>query len=152
VAESGFEKFWTGIDKDYTPNPRAWCTSGTLYITLERGYEGYSISDLYTPFGKLQLLNGGYVPEMVAVSDIFMKKLKRKYATTDVTHSHLVTYFFETKAHAFDFAKVKPDTILLRVDTEDREFDTSNVLFSWGRDYDEAKAAFKKASLGKDFC
>ena len=156
VAESGFENFWTGIDKDCKPNPHAWCTSGSLYITMDRGYEGYYLSDLYTPFGKLQLLNGGYIPEMVAVSNIFLKKLKRKYSTSDVTNSQMVTLSFETRNLAHDFAKVKPDTILLRVDStvvfEGREFDTSNVLFSWGRDWDEAKSSFEKASRGEDFC
>lgn len=154
VAESGFENFWTGMDRDCTSNPHSYCTSESLYITMERYYEGYAISKLYTPFGMLQLLNGGYVPELVTVSDIFMKKLKQEYATTDVTNSHLVSFCFETKDKCTcDFAKAKPDTILLRVDAvEGKEFDSSNVLFAWGRDYDEAKAAFKKASHGKDFC
>lgn len=160
VAESGFVAFHIGIDKDYSPIGHCDMSSGDLFFTMDQQYEGYSVSNLYTPFGGLLLLNGGLCSELVRVSDIFMKKLKYEYGSErieDVTDTQLMYPVFDDdeKVQALHFSKfVHPDTKLFRLRVLDGMSENTGLLFRRGcdREWEDADDAFKKASRGKDFC
>lgn len=78
---------------DDSPNPYYDRTPYYIYVQIDDGY----IHQLWTPFGKMIVLRGGWMSDLLDTTEDFLYKMNNRWIIEEVTNNVILCNYIESK-------------------------------------------------------